>query len=364
MSIENIVKYFNFIAAILLSLLYATGKISPSEKYNLWFTIFIIPIAMVFNTVLPIVSLILKKKSSLFYIIPMVIGVPYMLSTVGLKGYFKSGGKKGESFTVLNYNIANITVKPLSFSNPDSARLVLRNFILKPETDVQCYQEFINLPWSKAYNILALLEKEKLNFYFSMEEDTSHVEYSRAGTLIVTKHPIISHGDILASSNGFNRVSYADVKIREDTVRIVNVHLESMGLGQHDPRNTSDLQSAEDATLTILSKLKVGVFERSKQVKEVAEFVSRSPYPVICAGDFNDMPYSYSYQYLKKSMKNAFEETGTGMGFTYNGSTLRMLRIDNQFYSGGVRSLEFRTRDDINFTDHFPVEGRYEIDHD
>ena len=94
---------------------------------------------------------------------------------------------------------------------------------------------------------------------------------------------------------------------------------------------------------------------------ELARFVERSPYPVVCAGDFNDMPYAYSYRYLRKYMKNAFEESGKGFGFTYNGGTLRVLRIDNQFYQGNIRSIDLRTRYDIPYTDHFPVQGMYEF---
>jgi endonuclease/exonuclease/phosphatase (EEP) superfamily protein YafD len=112
----------------------------------------------------------------------------------------------------------------------------------------------------------------------------------------------------------------------------------------------------------VLRKLKVGVFERSKQVRELADFIKRSPYRVICAGDFNDMPYSYNYQYMKKRLRNSFEESGKGFGFTYNGNTLKMLRIDNQFYSTGVRSLDFQTLDSIKFSDHFPVRGEYLIE--
>ena len=93
----------------------------------------------------------------------------------------------------------------------------------------------------------------------------------------------------------------------------------------------------------------------------MTSFIETSPYPVICAGDFNDMPYSYSYQFMKRTLKNAFEEVGTGLGFTYNGNTLRVLRIDNQFYSPGVSAEQFETLTQIKFTDHFPVRGLYSL---
>jgi len=170
---------------------------------------------------------------------------------------------------------------------------------------------------------------------------------------------MINSGDIVASENGFNRITYADLKVNGDTVRIVNVHLESMGLKRFHPLRTSGYESRKENTRIIIDKLKEGVFERSRQIKILTAFIEASPYPIICAGDFNDMPYSYSYQFMKRHMKNTFEEVGTGLGFTYNGHTLRVLRIDNQFYSSGVRAEQFETLTQIKFTDHFPLQGLY-----
>jgi endonuclease/exonuclease/phosphatase (EEP) superfamily protein YafD len=67
---------------------------------------------------------------------------------------------------------------------------------------------------------------------------------------------------------------------------------------------------------------------------------------------------------MKKGMKNAFEESGKGFGFTYNGATLKLLRIDNQFYSSGLRAVELETLDSVILSDHFPVRGEYLIEKD
>jgi len=314
---------------------------------------------MVANTILLFTALIMRKKSGAYFLIPMIIGLPYMASTVGIKGYFKSNQQGANSFTILNYNLAGFGVRHAAYKNQDSTRIALINMVLHPDTDIQCYQEFASYPWNKDFDVIGQLKKLNRIFYFSEEEDTSHAEYSRAGILIVSKHPIVAHGEILSSNHGFNRVAYADIRIGDDTVRIINTHLESMGLSRYDPRYKRDLWSVRKNTKTLLGKLKTGVFERSKQARTVASFVEASPYPVICVGDFNDMPYSYTYQYLKRFMKNAFEESGRGFGFTYNGETLKMLRIDNQFYTRGLESVSLQTRYDLDLVDHFPLEGKY-----
>lgn len=352
-------KYLNPITAILLALLYATGKIPPTEKYNLWITSFVIPVALVINHILLIIFVLLRRKSSLYYFASLLIGIPYLFGTVGVKHFFTSQKPERQTFTVLSYNTGGYRMIQHTFQDYDSARLSMKEWLLHSNGDIKCYQEFTNYSMEEGLNVIKELKDAGVHYYFSHDEKFTDSK-SKTGTLILSKFPIISSGDVMASRNGFNRIAYVDIKVDTDTIRVVNVHLESMGLYYHRHRGTG-LSAVKANTVTIWNKLKVGVVERSNQVKQLAAFISTSPYPVICAGDFNDMPYSYSYQYLKKRMKNTFEESGAGFGFTYNGGKLKFLRIDNQFYSEGLRSTGFETLRDVRFSDHFPVRAEYTI---
>jgi endonuclease/exonuclease/phosphatase family metal-dependent hydrolase len=292
-----------------------------------------------------------------------VIGSNYLLSTVGLKHIFNKEFVTKDTFTVLSYNVKSLAghySAPYSFERIDQQTLDLKSWLLGHEAEIQCYQEFINYGNREDFNLVKMFEDKGYYTYFSYDSSRQFRSVV-VGTLITSKFPIVASGDVVASENGFNRITFADVKMDMDTVRIVNVHLESMGLKKHHPLEQSGFKSKKESAELIVQKLKEGVFERSRQIKILATFIGESPYPVICAGDFNDMPYSYSYQYMKKRMKNTFEQVGTGFGFTYNGNTLRVLRIDNQFYSRGVQPIRFETLDHIEYTDHFPLEGLYRL---
>lgn len=356
-------KYLNFIIAIVLTILYAIGKIPPSEKYNLWIITFIIPFALAANVIFLLISLLLRKKSSLYYIVTLIIGSNYLLSTIGLKNIFKDGRVTKETFSVLSYNSNSLGghySAPKSFASADKKTEELKNWILNQEAEIQCYQEFINYAGNEEFDLVQLLQDRGFSIYFSYDS-TKAFRSVAVGTLIASKFPIVTTGDLIASENGFNRITYADVQMDLDTLRIINVHLESMGLKPYNPMQYSGYEMRKETTKIILDKLKEGVFERSRQIKILSDFIATSPYPVICVGDFNDMPYSYSYQFMKRKMKNAFEEAGTGLGFTYNGNTLRVLRIDNQFYSSRVDAVRFETLNEIKFTDHFPIQGLYKL---
>lgn len=356
-------KYFNFVISIVFIILYTAGKIPPSEKYNLWLTSFIIPVALAVNALLLILSLAMRKKSSLYYVLALLIGSNYVVSTIGLKYLFKSSDTTEFTFDVLSFNTGANLERQEAAAEHETTEITnpLSEWIFNHDADVQCYQEFIDRRRKSGFDLLNRLKTKGYQSYFSFDSVNSNRYGQVLGTLITSKYPILRSGDVLASENGFNRISYVDLLIRTDTIRVINVHLESMGLKPFHPANTTGFESRKENTRILLTKLKEGVFERSEQIRILAAFVEASPYPVICAGDFNDLPYSYSYQFLRKRMKNAFEQAGKGFGFTYNGHTLRILRIDNQFYSAGLRAVQFTTHNDVQLSDHFPLTGTYEI---
>lgn len=356
-------KYVNFIAAIILSIIYVSGHIPPSQGFNLWITSFVIPVALVLNHILVIVFVILRKKSALYYFAALLIGIPYLPGTIGIKHFLTRRDDDAQKLSVVNYNMGFYMMRSEhGYKDRDSARYALRTWILDSDADITCIQEFANITGAYKFNIVNELKKRNRFYYFSTNDKGIRSGDWQGGTIIISKYPIIKSGDVLVRENGFNRIAYADIRFNSDTVRIVNVHLESMGLTIRNPMEMTDLDVAKSQAYTILRKLKVGVFERSKQIRQLSDFIKQSPHRVICVGDFNDLPYSYNYRYMKKNLKNAFEEAGKGFGFTYNGATLKLLRIDNQFYSSGIRAVKFETLDTVKLSDHFPIRGEYLIE--
>jgi endonuclease/exonuclease/phosphatase family metal-dependent hydrolase len=340
-------------------IVYLSGWMPPTSTFNLWLMTFFVPFALMINIVLLLHALFKRRKTAIYYLVALCVGYPYLTATVAIRNWLPTS-KIEPQLTVLSYNIGGFQARPHLGRNSDSARYALRKWILANDADIQCYQEFINIPRIRNFNIIGSLDSAGLNTYFSRGNE-QNAAFSSRGTLIVTRFPIISAGDVLASTNGFNRIAYADVRIDSDTIRIINVHLESMGISTLD-RPRSSIRAVGSTTRAVLRKLKAGVFERSRQVRSLVTFIEASPYPVICVGDFNELPYSYSYQYLKRRLNNSFEQAGRGFAFTYNGGTLKGLRIDNQFFTQGIRAVSCRTLYSIDMSDHFPVVASYALD--
>ena len=257
-------------------------------------------------------------------------------------------------FSVLSYNLRNIQE-----DHPTKNYMIyskgMVDWIIKDTSQIKCLQEFGNPSEENHQRLIYNLERKGYNK--TKQKNEGH----NTGLVIFSKYPILHQSTILRDQdikNRHNGAIYVDLKIKEDTIRVYNVHLESMGINQ------KKLTQKKNVFLNykeIGEKLKNGMQMRAKQAGVVIKHIQKSPYPVILCGDFNDPPYSYAYQEYIKDLKNSFTEKGRGFGFTFNGP-LFFLRIDNQFYSKGIEATNFKTLYDVTYSDHFPIQGNYVID--
>jgi vancomycin resistance protein VanJ len=92
--------------------------------------------------------------------------------------------------------------------------------------------------------------------------------------------------------------------------------------------------------------------------------ILRESGPVLVGGDFNVTPHSQMYLLLARHLRNAHDEAGSGVGFTFPSSArpafgvvpiAPLLRIDHVFFSGHFLALSAGTVDDAGGSDHHPV---------
>lgn len=177
------------------------------------------------------------------------------------------------------------------------------------------------------------------------------------GLAIRSKYPIVASQDTVFEQQ--NGMIQADIKIGSDTVRVIGLHLFSMTLGLSKLVRQKQMQGIEAEGRITLRKMKNGFKRRAEEFPILQEWIRASPYPVIVCGDFNEVPYSYIYGKLRKTLKNSFEEKGQGFGFTFNHLPY-FIRIDHQFYDGQRLSVEqFTTYSKIKYSDHYPIMGTY-----
>lgn len=157
--------------------------------------------------------------------------------------------------------------------------------------------------------------------------------------------------------NEYNGYLVSDVETPLGKLRIVNAHLESNNISGMSDRISREGGSAATYLETFVRMLKgYGTTSRKRagQAARIRKVVEQSPYPVILAGDFNDVPSSYTYrQLLTPRLRDAWTERGTGLGETFTG-TLPGLRIDYVLVDTSLSVREIK-RLPSNWSDHRPL---------
>lgn len=310
---------------------------------------------VILNFLFVIIWLFVKWKYSLFSFITILAGIFYHSKMIGTeKG--QSNPANINSISVMSYNIQ--LFKYYDWKRNETLRDQLISFIAKNPADVYCFQEYFQ---TRNHEFLTTEKLQEVLDDYEMYFKASVIKYNNQefGLATFSKLPIIRSDYILIDSNHSrtNLIVYNDILLRGDTVRIYNVHLASNHL------NTNEVDSMmNNSGKSIffakkwLKKLKNGYKRRYYQVNILAEYLNNSPYPTIVAGDFNDVPLSYTYRQMSKKYTDSFLESGSGIGVTYNGN-LPMLRIDYIFHSSEFTCNQFRVHHQST-TDHYPITAK------
>lgn len=348
------IRTFSFITATATVLAYLSPNISPANLWVAGFLSLAIPVLLLLNMGLLFLFLLRFKALFFLHLFLLVLGYPYIDSSFSYNPETSAELEVDNRISVLNYNVRVFnTYAYLQNKNTPGKSMI--NWLAENDADIKCLQEFYNDNKSDVFNTI---EKISANKGYEAIVKPSFVNRIGAefGLAIFSRFPIIASGDVNLDDIPHQHAIFADVDTGEDTVRIYNIHLQSMSI---DESKIDDFEEAENY-LSVAKKLKFGFVERAKQVDNLVEHIMQSPHPVIVCGDLNDIPYSYTYLTLKEYLNNAFEEAGNGFGFSYNGK-LFFLRIDNQFYSRSLKAIKYNIHREVPFSDHFPIKTVYTV---
>lgn len=265
-----------------------------------------------------------------------------------------------QTIQVLSYNVRIFnTYAHLQDKEQQSSKKMIKWVATNP-ADIFCLQEFYNDNTSAIFNTVSKIGKQHQKKYF-LAETLANGLGAQFGLAIFSKYPIIDKGIIRFGEKTNNLAMFADIKFKEDTIRIYNFHFQSMSIEEKDIiESYQDQDNLKTKGRKLLGLFKRGVVKRADQVNLLLNHVEASPYPVILCGDTNDLPYSYTYQKLKEDHTNAFQAKGWGIGATYNGK-LPFVRIDNQFCSAAWQVLNYSRHDAVPYSDHFPITATYKL---
>ena len=274
--------------------------------------------------------------------------------------------KKDLSLLSANVRIFNVYAH---LRDPDyrSSKAFIR-WLADSPADVICLQEYYHEPGGSrehgdVFRAAQRIGPEAGRQAFVSKSLTNAIG-AEFGLAIFSRYPIVRRGVISFGKLTQNHAMWADLARPaplRDTIRVFNLHLQSMSLAEDDiVAATTTEAGLRQKAAGLLRRFRNGAVARAHQTDTLVARLARSPYPVLLAGDLNDLPYSYTYDQLADHLQNAWATVGNGLGATYHGK-LPGLRIDQQFASPEWQIRGCRVHREIPWSDHFPLEGLYRL---
>ncbi|OGL65138.1 MAG: hypothetical protein A3I72_00550 [Candidatus Tectomicrobia bacterium RIFCSPLOWO2_02_FULL_70_19] len=151
----------------------------------------------------------------------------------------------------------------------------------------------------------------------------------------------------------------AKAQVGERTVRLANAHLCPPRVPWKDVWSR-DVGISFGSVLNWLATLRLYEYARRSQLIYLRLIAEGGVEPFILGGTLNTTPRSLDVRRLSQRLWNAFEESGSGFGYTYYVAGVFGGMIDHIYYSEGLFARSAGVPD-LGISDHRPVEAFLEV---
>ena len=214
----------------------------------------------------------------------------------------------------------------------------IENFINTEKPDLVCLQEY-----SKEFS--PKFKNYPYQYVKSSKKNGQH------GLCILSKYKLFNQNPI-SFENSNNSAVYADFFYKKDTIRIYNVHLESLRIDLKDTLFT------QQHSQKFVERIGSVIDKQELQIDQFEVVDQKNNHPSIICTDLNNNAFSNSYNRLKNNRLDAFSLSGDGLGATYK-LVYFPFRIDFIFTDQKFRVINFKTHD-LKLSDHKPISALLE----
>ncbi len=329
--------FFNIVLAVLTFVAYIFPFLAPKLFPLLSvFTLFL-PMILIINLLFFIYWGIQIKRQALLSGIVLLIGITFInkFYKFGTNDYKAQPG----DIKIMSYNVR--LFNKFEWSEKTTVGVEISDFVRENNPDILCIQEF-----SKSG------EFDKKQFPYNYI--TFRGQNISIGQAIFSKYKIVNSGDI-EFPNSSNRASFADVVRGNDTIRIYNMHLQSIKISPDVQLISEDKEGINEAKSKKMFRRISNAFAQQQQQAEILRDHRKGcHYPFLICGDMNNSAFSYVYRTIKGDLNDTFEEAGEGFGKSYD-FKYYPARIDYIFADKRYEVKSFRNFPEIMDSDHFPV---------
>lgn len=332
---NKIIFFFNVIFAVVLLLACAVPYLSLEIFPFLSILSLGVPALVVANAIFFLYWLLGLKKQAFTSLFVLVFG--YFVLGTFLKFSTKSTDFKEDELKLMTFNVRGFN--RYRFLDNDSIPQQIKSFIRKENPDILSFQE-------AGYD----MEENYLDYPYHFLKKIHTGDKVHMG--IFSKYPIIN-AEIIDFPNSINNGSYADILYKGDTLRLYNLHMQSLGITP----GTGVLRSQSSERL--LRRVTKAFKRQQQQAQIIADHKARSPYKTLVCGDFNNTQFSSVYHTIKGDMQDTFIEKGSGYGRSYN-FLMIPIRIDFIMADSNFEVMVHKNYNE-KYSDHFPVMASFRL---
>jgi len=349
----------NVLAVCGLAGSYLSGYISPEKFWPLAFFGLAYPVFLIINIIFVIIWLLMWKKFIFVSLITILIGYRSLLTIYPIRF------AEPPSLTLPKLKIISFNVHSLYGNQPVKNRKETKSrvteFLASQNADIICIQEFYAIGEDFSETLRKFANSIHLDYYSFKNYREFYNKRKINAIATFSRFPIVNFGYLKLPDKG-HFATFSDIIFGHDTIRIYNLHLESIRFGYDDYSFYSNLTEPDIEERTPISegsrrmagKLRKAFIFRTKQVAQLTEHIKTCRYPIILAGDFNDTPSSYTYHQLTGKLSDSFIESGKGLFMSTYAGKLPSYRIDYILHSNNFKPAFYQTYT-IDISDHYPI---------
>lgn len=333
----------NIVLTIVTFLAYILPFLAPTFFPFLSVLTLILPLFLVLNALFFIYWLIQFKRQMLVSGVVLILGITfinkfYKFSSIDLP-------HNEQDFVVMSYNVRLFNL----FNWIPSATVSsdIKTFINNNNPDILCIQEY-----SENANVSLRIYKYKCVFMQGNQ--------IKSGQAIFSKYKIINSG-ILDFPNSDSSVIYADILKEKDTLRVYNMHLQSVKITPDVNEIKENVEVIDqNKSKYIVKRISLAFTKQQVQSEIIKNHKASCNFPILICGDMNNSAFSYVYRTVKGNLNDAFEEAGKGFGETYNFKYYPS-RIDYILVDKSLKVKSFTNFSKFKNSDHYPIVARLSL---
>lgn len=312
----------NIALALGLILSYVSIYINPERFWGIAFFGLAYPFFFLLNFLFLLFWMFSYRRAMWISLLVLAAGWKFHLDVIHFNFKDSSMVKEDSSLKIMTYNVHEFRRFDENKDNKVTKRKMLQ-VILAEKPAIICFQEYYSKKKGEFDITDTLFKQLKFrDYYFEKVKET---DFGSFGIALFSRWPIINKKFIqLTEYKSDNSALVCDIVRGKDTIRVINVHFQSINFQPEDYQYLEMLKKEMDAdknsSRRIGGRLKKAFIKRSRQALLIEKEIEKSPYPLIVCGDFNDTPISFTFHTVSKHLKNTFREKGSGFGITYGGA--------------------------------------------